>query len=362
MKKILYISHVAWGWIKQRPQFIAEELQEHYAVDVYYGKSNKYSNANREFSEGNLRVKGFRFWPFERITLLPIPWTDKINLAIFKNAHINMASYDYIWITDPRHYFLIKNEIKKQKLIYDCMDDMLEFPYIKKYSNLYTYETKAEEQLIRDADAVLCSASSLNDKLVARYGIEREYHIVNNAITDDVASYIVNRIEMPPSTLVYVGTISAWFDFESVIAVLDRFPNLHVWLYGPIRMSDPPVHDRLEYKGVIEHKEIVSVMNAALGLIMPFVVNELIVSVNPVKLYEYIYTGKPICAVKYKETEKFSEYVTLYSNKEQFVEFARKCLEGAVFTNKEAMRSYAIDNTWKSRAAQIKTILESLHD
>ena len=40
MKKVLYVMHISWGWIKQRPQFLAEELAKYYEVDVFYRMSN----------------------------------------------------------------------------------------------------------------------------------------------------------------------------------------------------------------------------------------------------------------------------------------------------------------------------------
>lgn len=36
MKHILYLMHIPWGWIKQRPHFFAEKLAEDAVVDVKY--------------------------------------------------------------------------------------------------------------------------------------------------------------------------------------------------------------------------------------------------------------------------------------------------------------------------------------
>ncbi len=357
MKKVLYLSHVAWGWIKQRPQFIAEELSGDYQIDCYYTKSNKHSKANNDFEKGNLTVKGVRFWPFERITFIPLTWLDKINKLIFKSYDINLSEYDIIWITDPRYYFLIKGKVQGKTLVYDCMDDMLEFPYMKRYPKLAKYEAREEKQLLQEADVVICSAKALQDKLERRYGIHRYMEIVNNAITDDITTYSETGEALPTNSLVYIGTISEWFDFKSIIAALDKHPELNVLLYGPIRMQNPPQHERMIFKGAVNHKEILGIMNNAAGLIMPFVVNDLIESVNPVKLYEYIYSGKPICASRYGETEKFSEYVTLYTGEKEFDEFVEKLLNGGFAIDRAKMREYAIRNTWRSRADQIKLLL-----
>ena len=39
--KILYLMHVPWGWIKQRPHFFAEYLANDFAVDVYFRKPTR---------------------------------------------------------------------------------------------------------------------------------------------------------------------------------------------------------------------------------------------------------------------------------------------------------------------------------
>lgn len=357
MKKILYLSHVAWGWIKQRPQFIAEELSRGFQIDCYYTKSNKFSNANGDFKEGNLTVKGFRFWPFERITFIPLTWLDGINKLIFNSYHIDIAEYDIIWITDPRYYFLIKGKTRGKTLVYDCMDDMLEFPYMKRYPKLAKYEASEEKQLLQDADIVLCSAKALQGKLEKRYGRHYDMTIVNNAITNDITMYSEIGEPLPPNSLVYIGTISEWFDFKSVLSALDKHPELNILLYGPIRMQNPPVHERLFFKETVNHNEILGIMNNAAGLMMPFVVNELIESVNPVKLYEYIFSGKPICASRYGETEKFADYVTLYTGEREFDDFVGKLLSNDIVVDSMKMRDFAINNTWQSRAEQIKTLL-----
>ena len=357
MKHILYLTHVAWGWIMQRPQFIAEELSHDNKIDYFYVKSNRFRKANRAFRKENLTVKGFRFWPFERIPLIPLKWLDIINKLFFYFSKIDFSQYDIIWITDPRIYFLIMNKIRGKKLVYDCMDDMLEFPYIKRYPHLYKYEEESEKQLMYDADIIICSAKSLQNKIYARYGFHHNIEIVNNAITDDIVNYSIEGEDLPSNSLIYIGTISEWFDFKSVMYSLERHPELVILLFGPVRMANPPQHERLIYKGSISHNQILSIMNKAKGLIMPFLVNELVESVNPVKLYEYIYSGKPVCATRYGETEKFENYVFLYSGEEEFDSFVEKVLQDDILTDRRIMRDFALKNTWHNRAEQIKKLL-----
>lgn len=42
--KILYLMHVDWGWIKQRPHIVAEKLAERNKLKVFYMFSRKRKN------------------------------------------------------------------------------------------------------------------------------------------------------------------------------------------------------------------------------------------------------------------------------------------------------------------------------
>lgn len=355
------MTHLPWGWIKQRPQFIAEELSKDYILDVYYRKSNhNQKGVNSRIIQKNLNIRGFRNFPFERLKFMPKKIGDAINRLLWRVKHINLDNYDYIWVTNPaiwKHF--IDGCNTKGKIIYDCMDDYSAFPYMDMYPELRNHMEKCERELIEFTDYFLCSAESLKNKLLTKYNLSRKCNIINNAITSDIMHYedYSSDIYIPPISLTYIGTISEWIDFDNLLKLLDNNQKLHVILYGPMRMTNFPSHDRLEWRGVIPHNKILSVMNASSALIMPFIVNELIESVNPVKLYEYIYSGKPIVASKYSETIKFDKYVSLYSNYDELQSFVNNYLYNNASLDKKSMREFAIGNTWQARKDQINRII-----
>ena len=45
-QKIIYIEHVEWNYIKQRPQYIAENLSKNFDVTVYSPYSYKLGKRN----------------------------------------------------------------------------------------------------------------------------------------------------------------------------------------------------------------------------------------------------------------------------------------------------------------------------
>lgn len=364
-KKILYVTHTPWGWIKQRPQFLAEYLSDQFDVDVYFRMSNRGKERLNDIKSSNkhILIRGFKNLPFERIPVIPIKWLYQINKFLWMIKKVKVDEYDYLWITDPALWWQIPLLNYKGKVIYDCMDDLLSFPYYKRYPRIVPFLEEQEFKLVKDADFVICTAESLKQKLLKRYNIKRDYKIVNNAISDSVFEYMDSKeVKLPAKSLVYIGTVSEWIDFDLILKSLDKYEDLSVYFYGPIRMTNTPKHERLFYCGSIDHSKIIEVMNAAAGLVMPFVVNELILSVNPVKLYEYIYSGKPIASIRYPETEKFSKYITLYNSPKEFFNFIESEILLSVNKDKNEMQEFALKNTWSFRCKEILSFLKESYD
>lgn len=73
MKRILYLMHIPWGWIKQRPHFFAEYLSEDCCIDVCYRKSNTVSRkkllTSKDVEKKNLSIRGFNNIPLIKYLL-----------------------------------------------------------------------------------------------------------------------------------------------------------------------------------------------------------------------------------------------------------------------------------------------------
>jgi len=279
---------------------------------------------------------------------------------IFQNGYI-LRKTDIIWLTHPCYFSFIKILIRKdQKIIYDVMDDFLEFPSIKKNKKNSRFVKLQEAALLNRADLVVCSADSLKLTLQSRHHLTKDIFIIKNAmhLYDQNARRIYANDEFDALHLsfkiaTYIGAISQWFDFNSVLTVLDVYQDLVICLFGP-KDADIPLHPRIKYFGIIKHEEVFDVMQKSDFLIMPFIVTELIKSVNPVKLYEYISSGKPVIAVRYKEIEEFQDYVYLYKNVQEFVNYLNKSVPKK--SVKECI-DFASKNTWEKRCEEIIMIL-----
>lgn len=356
--------HVPWGWIKQRPHFFAEYLAKDFAVDVYYKKPiliSRKSLLTPQQENSTLTINGFRQISFDKIPIVKHLQLNFINNILLYWQVPNFKHYDYVWFTCPSIYPLFKNKLTpNNQIIYDCMDDIVEFPFCRNNTLLKEKMVIAEYELLKRANKIFCSSEYLKNKIMNRANLNKEVIVLNNAIE---LPKIINQPSLPDNinsihsllekyhySLLYVGTISQWFDFDLLLKVLNKYKELHLILAGPCDITIP-THSQIHYVGTVERTYIFSIMQKAWCLIMPFKVNELIRSVNPVKLYEYIYMGKHIIAPEYGETLKFSKFVRLYKSENDLFNIIDNILAASeIDSNKiKQMRLFAENNTWNNR-------------
>ena len=348
-KRILYVMHLDWSWIKQRPQFIEEGLENEFNVYVLCIRGYR---IKKYIDKDNMSV----FYRFPFISRYPQLW--KINhfrLKHFINKHILQFNPDIIYVSSPDFIEGIPLSYKG-KIVYDCMDDMIAFafPHIKEVMLRY------EQTLIKRADAVIVSSAKLKSVLGERNPkFASKMHIIRNGFDGNVVvpeQASKNRLY----TFCYFGTISHWFDFEILVKSLEDFPDIQYLLIGP---KNPrvtiPKHDRIIHISSVEHGELFEKTKNADAVIMPFIINDIVLAVDPVKLYEYINFNKNILCVEYPEVKRFEPFVFFYRDYESYcvrIEEMKK-LKEPKFSNEKRLEFLSL-NTWDQRVKTVISLLD----
>lgn len=354
--RIVYIMNVDWDWAKQRPHFLAQHLSRSHDMLVIYPYAWKRSNLSSNDRNGVRLYPFFRFPLGGRFAL--IRDLNVFLLRMMARVFLRWHRPDFVWISSPELFEYLPKHIPA-KLVYDCMDDVLEFP-----RNTYRRSSLAanEKELITVSSLVLCSSNYLRDKLVTRSGHAEKYSVIHNAFEPSSFLNVSEKSELRKRTgvyvLGYVGTISSWLDFEALIKIVNEFNSIEIHLMGPIENFGMPLpqHERIKFLGAVRHGDIQKYVNRFDALMMPFHVTELIQSVDPVKVYEYVFFDKPIVSVRYPEIEKFSDFVDFYTNHEELIEIIDRYLnEGFRKKYSDEVRSqFVAINTWAHRVVRIE--------
>lgn len=344
---------IDWYWIKQRPQIIAELLSEKYDVTVLYYKEVFAKQSLRKDKDELKKCIPVPAVPFRDKNI----WAYRIQKRLFRKNLKKIQEYDTVWITHPLLYRYIPENYQGQ-IIYDCMDN---HEALCKDARIRKRIRTEEKKLIERSDQIFASSTGLMKK-ISRAGGEEKAHLIRNG-------FMLREIHAPqPRTgaqkkkykIGYFGTIAEWFDFPLLLRSLEKHPELEYHLWGPISNRKPPEHPRLILEGVAEHRCLWEKVKDMDGLIMPFVMNDMIRDVDPVKLYEYISMGKAILSVYYKEVEKFREFVYFYNTQEEF-DKAIEALEENHFLpgyDEDRQKDFLRKNTWKNRVSKIENELK----
>ncbi len=354
-KKILYIMHVDWNWIKQRPHFLAEKLD--LATDILVLYPFALTRTNLVPNKKTVKTLPFFQLPFRRYKLFDM--LNTLLQKIFFFITINYFNPDIIWICHPSIYnYLPKEFYKNTTIVYDCMDDALAFSDAIRNRKINAHMEKC---LLNRADIVFASSKNLAQKIITRGCVPSKVTVVRNAFNGDIVKVNnKNRAENRIFKICYIGTISDWIDFDSLLFCLDLLTNIEFHFIGPVSASIPN-NDRLIFYGPTKHSNLVNLMLNYDCMIMPFKVNDLIVSVDPVKLYEYINYNKNIISIYYNELDRFDSFVYFYRDKFELKQVIKQLIQNNTikYSNIERLR-FLHDNTWDIRNSLIIDKLNSI--
>jgi len=355
--------HVDWNWIKQRPHFVAEGLSREHDVLVLY-RLGATSPSQATYFETQLALS----------PLLPVPWSRKsLRWATqpLQRGWISHAARhfnpDLIWLTYPSLVDFLPRELLSLPIVYDCMDDALAFKGGNSRTELLA---QFEAQLVNTSAEILCSSAHLGEVLVGRYGdIRQKLHLVRNGISSRLLGNCVSNAEREKSPrangrfkIAYIGTIAEWFDFDTLLECLGERPEIEFHLVGPVAVARLPRHDRLHYHPPVSHDGLREYAGQFDAYVMPFQICPLIEAVDPVKLYEYLAFGKEVISVRYREIERFGEFVHFYSTKAEFSRLIDDLIKGTLRRkNTPGCRAFLEQNTWRVRLDDIGELLGKLH-
>lgn len=163
------------------------------------------------------------------------------------------------------------------------------------------------EHLVKDAmercDEIWVSSSGLQTK-VHKSAPGKSIRLVRNGV--DVKRTLSFRycwqIRKRPTVAGYIGSIAQWFDWDAMIQAALQAPSVEFRLYGPIESRRQiPSHrpSNLSLMGPIRPSDVPAILGEFdLGLI-PFKINRLTESIDPIKYYEYRAAGLGVASTPF---------------------------------------------------------------
>lgn len=349
-KSMLYIMGIDWEWIHQRPQIFAGKLSRDYSVTVIFPRSITGCFRKRPRIEGmDYRI----LWtiPFQEKNKFLYQLSRAINYGKWKD----ILQFAYAYVGYPLYARYLPDDYPG-KIIYDCMDN---------HEALYPDRKRVERVLVeekavaRRCDLLVVSARLLEQKMNAITGGTKSVLVRNGVEIKDICQVAKAHVKEKYS-LCYIGTISEWFDYPLLLESLRECPNIEYQLIGPVRVREE--HPQMHFHGPLPHEKLGEAIRDQDCLIMPFQVNEVVSSVDPVKLYEYIAFGKCIISVYYPEIEHFADFVYFYQSREEYITLLKELMEKGFPPkyDESSQRAFLAENTWDDRYRILKEKIDDM--
>lgn len=159
--------------------------------------------------------------------------------------------------------------------------------------------------------------------------------------------------------ILYVGAMDVWFDYDMVNKLVSAMPDCMFIMIGPAEMAVKKLvpKDNLKLLGKKTYSELPAYMHHAGVGIIPFAFKsypDLVKSINPLKLYEYMSCGLPVVSSRWPEMEEIGGSAVLADDFNQFLSGIRVSL---VQRDDRASRvAWARSFDWSERVKELLSL------
>jgi teichuronic acid biosynthesis glycosyltransferase TuaH len=375
MRDLIFISLENWDGVWRRNQFLcAEWLRRFPAMRLLFvGRSRDMSHSLRMGERAAFTQPAEqKVADFPGLTILnplkllpnsfpPARWANQRLML----AEVRLAAQraglraPLLWIND--HFGAhLAGKLGERAVIYDVTDDWA----------LMNSIPQNERQRIREADAALCKSADLvvvcSEALErARRGLSRKLVRIPNGV--DAERYGSGTQSACDSearagrTFGYVGTLHGdRLDLELVTALARRRPLDRVVLCGPNLLTAREVLQlnelaNIELRAAVDYQQVPRLLDEFDVCILPHRCTPFTESLNPIKLWEYLASGRPVAATPVAGFRDYGHLFHLAKGEAGFLGACEKALHEDARLAGVRMRE-AARHSWKMRADDLLEI------
>jgi glycosyltransferase involved in cell wall biosynthesis len=238
-----------------------------------------------------------------------------------------------------------------RRWVYYCVDDFAEWPGLDG-STLRAMES----ELVTKVDTLIAVSDALQEKLErSRSPVHLLTHGVDLAHwREEVGSRgelpWLSRLERP--LIVFWGVIDQRMDVTYLERLAQDLDSGTMLLVGP--QSAPPRGlesiPRLVCHPSIPFQELPAVARAADVLIMPYADLPVTRAMQPLKLKEYLATGKPVVVRDLPSTRPWADSLDVVATPEEFSQAVRERLATGLPESQQSARVRLVDEAWSAKA------------
>ena len=257
----------------------------------------------------------------------------------------------------------VAGSLGERLVIYHCVDEFSKFTGTDATAIL-----DMERRLMERADMVVVSSSRLYETK-CRYNPNT--FLVTHGV--DVAHFSkaclqatatpADCAELQRPVIGFFGLIADWVDLEVVRYLACSRPQWSLVLIGEVQTDTSGLRElpNVHILGRRGYQSLPAYCKAFDVAILPFVVNELTVAANPLKLREYLAAGLPVVATPLPEVLKLKSLVRMAQTPEEFLKQIETLLAEGRRGPDPAVSALMERESWDQKVEELSAIVIGLN-
>ncbi len=254
---------------------------------------------------------------------------------------------------------LLAGSLGERELIYYCVDDYTEF------TGVAAGLKEIEEILFEKADLVIVSAQKLFDD---KKKFNTNTHLISHGTDwDHFRKSLYESTEIPaeisalPKPIIgFHGLLADWVDFELIKKTAERFKDGSIVLIGKIAVdAERKVRILKGVKNVhfLGRKPYADLPRFCKGFdvaLNPFVINNLTLAANPLKVREYLAAGLAVVSTDIPEV-RLLQYCAVAESHEEFIKEIELALKDP--PKRKSVSDSIKEESWEAKIEELREIV-----
>lgn len=247
----------------------------------------------------------------------------------------------------------VAEKIDHDALIYYCGDDFSSLAGVD-HETVRQHEIK----LVEKADLIIAAS----DSIAAHFPAEKTRvlpHGVDYLLFSTATKRAKDLVNDGRPIAGFYGSISKWLDLELLIQTITRLPEWHFVFIGAavIDVETLSQFDNVTFLGERVHDQLPSYVQHWTACLLPFIDNQQIQHCNPLKLREYLASGRPVISTQFPALSPYLEFVITVKTVDEMVLALTNSIPKGINRHQQLAVS---SQTWSSQADKVSMWLDLL--
>lgn len=256
----------------------------------------------------------------------------------------------------------VAGTIGEKLVVYHCVDDFSKFTGADKAGI-----AAMERRLVQKADIVFVSSNALLETkrrenpntFLVEHGVDHEHF---RRACKPETEIPADCAHMARPLIGFFGLLADWVDFGVIHHLALTRPEWSILLIGEVQTDVSMLSELPNVKilGRRDYKTLPGYCKAFDVAILPFLVNDLTLAANPLKMREYLAAGLPVVATPLPEIRKLEALLRTAATPEEFVARIEGVLNEGRGGPSSAVSELMQPESWDARVATLSAVVQDV--